>query len=133
MLYEVITVAGLGFKNVRMAAGGDAKSHRLELAFDGKTLAGALQLKGGLNAKGWQGALSEAWFDTQLGRWQLAAPLTIASRAPWQKVQLGEQCWRSEPASLCISAADLAASQGKLGLRLDRITSYNVCYTKLLR
>lgn len=116
-------VAGLGLKNIRLNAGGDAKSHELTLDFDGKKLAGAVQLQGGLNAKGWQGALQSARFDTLLGPWQLASPLAIASRAPWQRVQLGEQCWQSEPASLCISAADLSAKQGKLALQLDKFAT----------
>jgi len=118
-----LQLAGLGIKQVRLNANGNAKAHLLTLDFDGKTLAGSLQLEGALGAKGWQGTLQQTWFDTPVGRWQLAAPLSLASRAPWQRWQLGEQCWLSDPASLCLSAAAVSAHEGKLALRLDKFAT----------
>ena len=79
---------------------GDIKRQQLKLALQGPTLQLGLALDGGLDKDNWRGRVVSG--DVKAGgqNWVLQNPVRLERLADG-RVNLGEQCWISGPASLC--------------------------------
>ncbi len=111
------------FRDLRLSLDGNEAAHRLRLEFAGTPLAGLFELQGRWRASGWSGRLLRGELDTEMGRWALEQPLSLASKSPFTQWQLGGQCWRSEADSVCVEPARLSAAQGELSVRLQQLTT----------
>ncbi|WKE64489.1 translocation/assembly module TamB [Gallaecimonas kandeliae] len=108
---------GLDLKDIALSAQGGLADHKLALSFKGAPVGGELHLSGGLKGQDWQGNLSDAAFDTAMGRWHLDKPLSLAFAGG--QLQAGAQCWRSEGASACLTPLLASADKGQGSLRLE--------------
>ncbi len=105
-------------KDLVLSVKGNEVDHLLSLQFAGEPIASKLEMAGSLQRGRWQGELRQGQVTTPIGVWLLDAPLSIATRAPWQKVQLGKQCWRADKSALCLGDGELSAQQGEITIEL---------------
>lgn len=110
-------------KDLVLTLKGNEVAHHLALQFAGEPIASRLELTGSLLRGRWQGELHQGQLTTPVGEWRLEAPLSIASRAPWQQIQVGKQCWRSDKAGVCLSDGALSAQQGELTVALTHFAT----------
>lgn len=110
-------------RDIRLSLTGDAADHEASLQFSGKPWAGLLVLRGKMKSGAWVGHLAQGQLDTPAGHWQLESPLALDANLAKQAISIGAQCWRSDQASLCLSAARLSPGQGEIGLELKQFST----------
>ncbi|MDP4528416.1 translocation/assembly module TamB domain-containing protein [Alkalimonas delamerensis] len=94
----------LRFDSLQLALHGDERQHHLQLALDGEQLGAELRLAGQYDRQQqrWLTEWQEAWFSTELGRWELRYPMQLAVHAAEPELHLSAHCWQRELASLCL-------------------------------
>lgn len=114
-----IVQPGVNLSKVALTLDGNAAAHQASLAVEGTPVAASVNLSGKLQGNAWQGSLSQAWFSSVEGRWQLEKPATINADIKQSALTLAQQCWQSKQSRFCIEPSKVGSS-GEAKLTIER-------------
>ncbi|GLR76568.1 autotransporter assembly complex protein TamB [Aliivibrio sifiae] len=100
-------------KDLVIRFSGKENNHKLQIDLDSNVIDSHLLFKGALNRKtGWQGELSEADVNTDIGPWKLDQKASLSYDIKKEEFFIQANCWSQGNTSLCLNK-DLRA--GKSG------------------
>lgn len=100
-------------KDLVIRFSGKENNHKLQIDLDSNVIDSHLLFKGALNRKtGWEGELSEADVNTDIGPWKLDKKASLAYDIKKEELFIQANCWSQGNTSLCLNK-DLRA--GKSG------------------
>ncbi|PQJ83498.1 autotransporter assembly complex protein TamB [Aliivibrio sifiae] len=83
---------------------GKEHNHKLQIDLDSNVIDSHLLFKGALNRnKGWQGELSEADVNTDIGSWKLDKKASLAYDIKKEELFVQANCWSQGNTSLCLN------------------------------
>lgn len=113
---DSIRAGEMRIKQFQLLGSGNEAAHQLSLNFNGKPLAGELNLSGSLGKDGWQGRLTKGEFDTPFDKWRLQQEGRLAFKGDTFSAQ--PHCWGSGKAALCFDTITASAERGQAGVNI---------------
>jgi translocation and assembly module TamB len=103
-------------------ADGTLAQHQSILLVDSHQLQLATTYKGAWTGQIWRANIDETRFKSDIGDWQLQAPLQLELDTRKQQLTVGDSCWQNLPATVCLKAAPKLSQQaGALALKLTQL------------
>ncbi|MBL4830586.1 MAG: translocation/assembly module TamB [Aliivibrio sp.] len=100
---------------------GSEKDHQLSINAQTNPLSLAVLFNGEFNRKtGWQGALSQAEINTEMGPWGLNRPASINYNLNDHAVTVGAHCWGQKEASICLDQDLKMGERGEASVTVQR-------------
>lgn len=103
-------------------ADGTFAKHQSILLVDSHQLQLASTYQGSWTGQLWRATIDETRFKSDIGDWQLQAPLTLELDTKQQSLTLADSCWQNLPAVVCLKASPkLSKKAGTLQIALTEL------------
>lgn len=103
-------------------ADGTLAQHQSILLVDSHQLQLATTYQGSWTGQLWRAKIDETRFKSDIGDWQLQAPLALELDTNQQYLTIGDSCWQNLPATVCLKATPkLSKKAGSLQVELKQL------------
>lgn len=103
-------------------ADGTLAQHQSILLVDSHQLQLATTYQGSWTGQLWRAKIDETRFKSDIGDWQLQAPLALELATNQQYLTIGDSCWQNLPATVCLKATPkLSKKAGSLQVELKQL------------